>query len=169
MSFGAENCQEGHNRANAMTGFRGKAHAPMSFANRWQSLQTKIAPCQHCKICMGYKRGLERGGTCGSAQAEQHEKCNTARHDHWSSVWWTYGALPDTAASPCHGTVACGLPPGMARCCPPCHSVGWPMASCLVWGGPKDLTPIGKCWSKSCVPLSAVTAGLTTRYCTEPR
>lgn len=42
------------------------------------------------------------------------------------------------------------------------------MASCLAWGGPNDLSPIGKSWSKSCVPLSAVMAGLTTRYCTEP-
>lgn len=44
VSFVAESCQGGYDRANTMTGLRGKAHAP-SFANRWHRLQTKIAPC----------------------------------------------------------------------------------------------------------------------------
>lgn len=158
MSFGAESSQEGHNRANVMTAFRGKAHTPTSFTNRWQNLHADTT-----KSTWDTRRGWKEWGHV--AAHEQSSMRNATRHDHRSSVWWglTCGPLPGTAVS--SHRVVCLL----AR-----HDVVLPVTA---WGGPwlpawhggglKDLNPIGKSWSKSCVPLSAVTAELTTRYCTE--
>jgi len=80
------------------------------------------------------------------------------------------GVVGHDLAQQCHPAVGHGTwsasGHGKVLSCP--QQCGVTHGSCLAWGDPKELTPVGKSWSKSCVPISAVTAGLTTRHCTEP-
>lgn len=125
MSFGEENYQEGHNRANVMTAFRGKAHTPTSFTNRWQNLHADtakstwdtrrgwkewghVAAHEQSSVRNATRHGTTTGARCGGARPVARCLAQQCHPTAWSASW--HGTMLSCLSQ--HG-VAHGFLPGM--------------------------------------------------------